>query len=518
MNQRTSSLHLDNLDEVLTASKNGAQKGQQQYETPLEYAEAFSYPLPRCRPVVLDPQCGSGTLLKGAAKNEDTQLLGIDIDPRSRSRGIKTIINNVCDIYRLFKAVDAQFDLIVANPPFGLKWPRNGLPQPPAPKAEFGKSKRRVVTSELDSTYATWLMINDLLSSHGEGYLICNDATARRLIAPCALSKRIWLWVTLPNFFTKVSSDMRVAVIYFAANHKSPPFTGMREVNLDRSDITHVRAEFEKLAYRRKQWRRGESLDYGYMKHPETITKWEVVRNEWKRLKQAADGKRDYNIWLSGGRIRCYLTPFQRVSGEVPQELAEELNKLRDKSPMELVVLKDTRTALMEAIQSNVWRVDPNLKDVVEQAVREYHHARVPFSKPMLAQRIGWLDEHDEIECAQDWECFKAGGRYRMESETFESKKNEYRYHPTLGKEKVEIKGQELALIIYGPSGCHVFTQHPVETIPDSVGSFSQLARAKWHLLGDLTRNFIVPEVPDIAESDPTLYREMRKRVLALEC
>ncbi|MEI6568966.1 MAG: hypothetical protein WCR20_19950, partial [Verrucomicrobiota bacterium] len=65
----------------LESASNAGVKGQAQFESPPEWAEALSLALPRYRPVAIDLNCGSGNLLRGASRASTHHLLGCDIDP-----------------------------------------------------------------------------------------------------------------------------------------------------------------------------------------------------------------------------------------------------------------------------------------------------------------------------------------------------------------------------------------------------------------------------------------------------
>lgn len=91
--------------------------------------------VPSLEPKIYDPTCGSGLLLSVAMKGYDSPTLyGQDIDPEScelaRSLPNAHIFcgDTLTQPFRwakrneLFQSEDIKFDMIVSNPPFGIKW------------------------------------------------------------------------------------------------------------------------------------------------------------------------------------------------------------------------------------------------------------------------------------------------------------------------------------------------------------------------------------------------------------
>ena len=63
------------------SAANAAGKGQSQFYTPLDLGRELATPLPRCRPNLVDLNCGAGHLLQASAGRDTALLLGSDIDP-----------------------------------------------------------------------------------------------------------------------------------------------------------------------------------------------------------------------------------------------------------------------------------------------------------------------------------------------------------------------------------------------------------------------------------------------------
>jgi hypothetical protein len=388
--------------------------------------------------------------------------------------------------------------LFVLNPPFSLQWPTEN------PKVFC------------DSTLVTWHLAHEFLSASGEGMMICNEPTARRFFgkkgAPHA--KRIWLWVTMPNFFPGTDSAMEIAVIYFAADHK-PYDDGWIDLRIHSAQPDAVRDSLRQFARSSRQVR-GQTIRREYEADSSTASKWLAVMGEWKRMREEHVGKREgWNIRLGhDGRLDVWLTPFQQLSGKVPKELVKELAGLHGKYPASLVVQKPSRLALQRAVSGGIWRVEPAVLPIVEKAVREYHAVRAPFSHLGPVQRLAYLDEEDTIACKASGDGFTEGQRYQIVTETFEGRKLELRPRPGHSPEEVLVTGQELVIHISDDDGRrHSYTQFA----PTAEEGDSRPGAGQHHTLTELVAQFHFPEVPDVATVNPATYQTYKARMRALQ-
>ena len=263
------------------------------------------------------------------------------------------------------------------------------------------------------------------------------------------------------------------------------------------------------------------------------------MKNPSKRVKAAAGGCRDhpkstrpeFNLWMdSRGRIRTCLSGINEVPRGISKALVRHLHELNGRRPVELVLTKTDRLALLHAVRDVGWKVDPDLIKSVDAAVTEYHRSRTPFIKPTLAMRVAWAEEEESLIAADNWGEFKAGEAYRLTSETFEGRNIEARPHPEYGEEEVMVSGQELMICINDSKGhLHGFTQYALDR--DSIhanydsdrdGDDDETRQSlkrihQFHSLRDLMVHFNMPDVPDIAEVSPDLYQHYIKKLKALE-
>jgi hypothetical protein len=523
---RKQKLHFDNLDEVLAASPSSRSKGTQQFETPREQAEALMLPLNPVRETVFDPQCGHGALLRaaGLTGSGSHHLLGIDIDPTAsiptypaRIKPSSSVIaGDFTKLLPMLLAVKAKFDLIVANPPFSLKWKMAPFQfQTVNGRTEVDMQAQPGPVLAIDSTLATFEAAHALLTKRGEGMLICNAVTCAPLLESHALWNKTWLKLTVPNFFPGVVQSMKIAVIYFAASHKGGPLEltapDAMPATIERT-LEFARANRHKLI---EGWTVQKPHDCF-----NSAGRFEAVGMEWQRLtdKKFAD-MNGWNIRLTlRGTITTYLTPFQSLTGEVPAALVDALKKIEAQHPAALVVQRASRKALVLAVQGGIWRVHPEVTAAVATALREYNAVRAPLRPLNPVQRLGHLDEEDEIRCdTAPGLGFTAGRTYKMETETIAGRKVEKRPHWRASKkgetEDVLVTGQELLIRIKDDNGqWHGFTQY---TLGDD--QEKERPEAHFHLLSELVECFHIPPVPDVAELHADEFAMYRARLVALQ-
>ncbi len=494
--QRRQSLRADNLGAVLRSAKNAARLGTQQFETPSGMAEALMLPLTACRPFITDLQCGHGSLLAAAVNESTRDVFGVDIDPTASVRPSRKLPS--CLIHEdlnlvtpLLREVGWKSDLMVLNPPFSLQWPDG------------------------DSTLVTWRLTHEFLTATGEGMMICNAATARRLILPTPEARRIWLHVLSPNFFPGTDPSMELAVLYFAADHHPEPSETPLQFRLLDTDPGHAREALAQFTNARRRLVRGDTLRHLYDATDHSKQFRAVAAEVRRRQAEHLAGRDGWNIRLQpDGRLDVWLTPFQHFSAKVPRALAEELQSLHQKHPASLVVQKPSRLALHRAVSGNLWRVEAAAVSAVTEAVKAYHAIRAPFSRLNPVQRLAYLDEEDTIRCTFTTGHFSEGRHYPITTQTFEGRKLERRRRPGRGHEEVLVSGQELAILVTDDTGrAHSFTQFP----PKDDLSDERPEADSHHLLSDLVAWFHIPDVPDVATLHPGEYAEFMRRLLALE-
>ncbi len=561
--EQKSNINPEILQQMLESATNAAEKGQSQFFTPLELARQLTAGLPRCRPTAVDLNCGATALLQAAHTKDTFALLGSDIDPHrphieglDRMQPVERIAYDATLLYGLLKEVGFTADLFVLNPPWRLFWHRDRLADLAksgllAVRDAFAGVEGGAPKGTIDSTAATLLMALDLCSTLGEGYLIGNNATLERLFfapnAPhSAVAKHIWAHVVIPgNPMTGIDdclwekeTQFATGVIYFARDHRNGPrkYVGVPgEIRVpDRS------------------YQLGAEL-----RNPHAATD---PREAWAAAKERVaelngrESRTPFNLWLNvGGRIRVGLSTFERRSTKINKKEAERLFRLDGKSPMELVLQRAQRDELCHVCERGGWRVEPALTAAIAQAVHDYHGARAPLYPLPEIQRLGYLDEQDQIECRADLAVgseaaqvpgrlvFTAGKSYSIRTQTVIVKRTVSKPNPFNGcSEVLEFTGQELAIIIAdgikdplakestAKEYCFMDAKLKADrtcevTIAKAAGRGSDKMEAGDEkksvdfTLQQLAAHFHIPEVPDVAAVNPEQYAANLATLTGLE-
>ena len=574
--EQKSSINPAILQPMLESAANAAEKGQSQFFTPLAFARNLATALPpRCRPAIVDLNCGAGHLLQASALPDTELLLGNDIDPGSSKieglvnpRHISRLTRDLTVLYPLLKEINFSADLFVLNPPWRLWWYRERLAalahsKLPAVREAFANleetaPRKGTAAGTIDSTIATLLIALDLCTQVGEGLLIANNATLERLIfgyggrvptpPHAAIARHVWAHLVIPGNPMSGSAtcnwngrtDFHTGVIYFAADHRAGPqkyrWTNPVKGPLpDRACL--LGAELRQRASARQ-----------------------FIHDEWLAVKDKLaelDGQTPripFNLWLNaGGRIKCDLSRFEAKSVKLNKVEAERLFRLQDKMPMELVLQRAQRDELLHVIHCGGWRVAPELVAAVTRAVTDYHGARAPLYPLPAIQRLGYLDEQDTIECKTDLRgvpamteaeagvtpreavIFHAGQKYSLRTQTVNvtrrsSKPNSFTGAP----EELEHSGQQLAIYIsdglVNPAARENLLNEYCfmdATIKDDPHTKVAVAKKQKHndadrvlidfTLQQLAGRFVIPEVPDVAAANPDGYRKHLDTLAELE-
>lgn len=494
---------------LTSQASNSARKGLQQYFTPEPWARALSYALPTLRRTVADLHCGDGSLLRGIANMTTREVAGLDLDPLATTGGPKTwqashpalpmplremAHGDVLDFYPLAMEAELAFDLIVANPPFSLNWPavHETLAQGPDGK----------ITRTLDSTHATLRMLPNLLTQRGEALLIANQSTLQRLFRehPQDFS-HAWLWAALPSFFPGVGAE--IGALYLAKDHGQGPVTA----TITTTDPDAASYQMDKL--------RRDHFTADCVTHP-----WEVDGSTLRifiAVAQEMERRRDPNASHANvtldteGNLRVWVSAFQEYSQSIEKRLMDFLRGIHRKHPLSLTLQRGTRMALKEMLDTGAWSIDPAARAAIEEALASFDRDRAPLSPVSEIQRIGWIDDAEELRCKKDFHVFRAGESYKLSTETIHWKKQEQRPRYHAGKrdlEAVSVKGTDLRLTLHHPQAA------PVHFLfnPDVNGT-----RHTTYSLEDLALHFELPEVPDITSLHPERYAENLRMLDELE-
>ena len=502
--------------QLLESAPNAGVKGQAQYFTPREWAAVLALPLPKYRPMIVDFTAGNGDLLTGAAQH--SRLLACDIDR----------------FHPLLAEVGFTADLFVLNPPWALHWHRDRLTRlagcPCRAVAEaLAAHDGRTGRDTIDSTVATLCLALAYSSQYGEGLLIANEATLQRLIfAPGAphraLLNHLWAHLVIDGNICQRSGDARVpegagdapvasfktGVLWFARS----PQAGA-PVHRTAASLAEATAVCTGLKRDRLKLRRGpEAASYGHT--GDTREAWQAAAEEWERR----TGRRpspQWNIMLdTQGHLVTDLSLFdQHSTTRIPKDETRRLFALNGKSPMSLVIQKAHRKELERAtLEGSIWRVAPAVKEAVRMAIKEYDAVRAPLRALNPIQRLGYLDEQDEIACCRDLlPHFVAGRRYPIRTLTISVLRQGTKMNLSGLLDEVEWTGSELCIYLKDGTGAErTFMEarlrgDDVHLCLDPQDDREENTVKIDYTLQQLVEHFLIPEVPDVATVHPELYQ-----------
>lgn len=530
------------LQQMLESASNAAQKGQAQYFTPPDWGAALGRALPNYRPCLVDFTCGHGHLLAGAAGDSTRSLLGCDIDPSTNpeihqsqpSLAARRVTADITRFYPLLHALNWRFDLAVLNPPFDLHQYRDrvaDLAQSdcPAVRRAFAAHDGRTTNETIDSTALIIMLALDRMTEYGEAFVIANQATLDRLIlAPDAphgdLRDHIWAHVIIPGNICDPQrdaglkdhselpaphSEFNTGVLYFARDH----FTGLRE-----EDTVVVSPEMtaeqvgERLALPAFRLARGGGRIRNGNARLDCAQLWSAAKEEWNALHpEASPGgpTAKWNIWLHvDGTLMTNLSTFDTVSGRVDKAAADRLFQLNGQRPIHLVMAVAQRRELERAVMGARYRVAPAVVEAVKAAIEEYGRARASLYPLNKIQCLGYVDEHDTLECLIDLgRDFKAGQRYRLRTETIRVIREGTKMNNEGGLDDCEYDGAELAIFLDGARGEKLFMEarHVADNVRLSIQDEGEPSPIHY-TLNQLVDHFDIPHVPDVAALNPADY------------
>lgn len=520
MHQSGNSIHNANLQEFLDSAANAADLGQRQFFTPPNLAAVLTLPLAEThRELLADLHVGSGRLLRAAGA---TRGLGLDIDARvTRSLEVpdtaewwKVLQADLTHWYPLACEADLSLPYIAINPPFSLKWHANRLAALRDSSIDAVAATAAAHPQTIDSTLASFLIALDRLHAWGEGFMVCNAATARRLIGdpeapdPPALLRHVFLWLEIPNVaYENINTAFDTAVLYFSRSHGTHPDAAPRHVRAAAATPDAVRAA---LATRDNlQANRGRGFRYSYEMRPNgVLEKWNAVAGEYAARHRGRTP--EWNIRLDErGRIRTYLTPFQETSVKLDRRLIQRLHSLDKQTPMGLCVTSTSRTALREAAQCGVWHIHPDVRLAIDRAVNEYEAEGAPFYRPNATQSLGWVDEHAALECsAPGIGSCRPGRPYPIQTALENTTWKTEKINLAGDRESVEYTGKELVVTLADEDEVshHFHVRRDDAAIAPDTDREGRVTARHWHI-ADLIAHFVIPEVKDITDLRPEAYR-----------
>jgi hypothetical protein len=142
----------------------------------------------------------------------------------------------------------------------------------------------------------------------------------------------------------------------------------------------------------------------------------------------------------------------------------------------------------------------------------------VPLPK---IQRLGYLDENDDILCLKDLcrdhgVAFVAGKRYPLATRSMRFTRTQMKPNLQGENEELELSGQELAILVTAVGNEWCFMDAALRSPNVKVGDDD--GKDVVHFtLQELVDHFDIPEVPDVAITDPTRFNSFVEQLHKLE-
>jgi hypothetical protein len=384
---------LESAGNVLTGYRGRAPTvGAEQYFTPKPVADFIA----RC--LVEDPAAYEGPVLdptgagNGALLAPFQNRYGVEIDRDQATAPYTKILGDCQEVAGLATAIGMKCPLIVANPPFGLRWEYGG---------ESGRSAR-----------IAWKIINSLIDAYGLGAMIVPRSDYEAIKAQ--EGEGIIACVEVPALFgPSVEVD---CVIFFFAGHSlrnEPKNYAVANVERLPNIISTVKEEIESSTYFRP-YAAPETADF--------IKKFSLIRAEMNERRKWKDAVRHSDITIRGEKISVYISPYERVRFAVDGRKAEldRILALNGQSVYQFARDHKEWTAIMALAQEIGLYITPSTYVAYEKA-KAFGDA---LYAPMLAREgallgLAELRNSEEVVCRKtDKGRFEAGEIYKVYSET----------------------------------------------------------------------------------------------------
>lgn len=481
------------LNSVSSPATNSHIKGLQNYYTPIPWAKALAALLPAKRFSIADLQCGSGSLLVGLTNASTEYIYASDLDAstsplnRVHFNPNTTVTHAHIDYLDLLPCLldtRTKFDLLACNPPFSLTWPQSLLPL-----------SLRNGGDTIDSTTACLASIKHLLTNDGECLFIANASTIERIsAADPSLLDHVWFHLTIPSFFH--NANFTASILYIAKRYRGKPPAPMHLTPGSPDELLGILTSWQHLR-----------PPGGIMGIAWPNSRFSASVTE-ARYRVNPENRPDNVILSLGGTLRTQASAYQRFNDSIPEAQHKALQSINHANPFELTVQRATRQALAEILDQGCWTMSDSAAHAIRNAMEEYNRSRTPLTPVSPLQRLGWLDENDNLLCTQDFLSFRAGKLYEVTSEVAKYEFSHYKPRYKNGKkdeEQLSTRGNDLIFTIHGADD---FTAQFTYKHSHIKGTYPM------ELIG---QHFQIPEVPSLKIVRPEECAAHEKRLDLLE-
>ena len=379
---------LESSKSLLDKTRNGGEKGAQQYYSPEELA-TFVARLMGQRIPVFDPTAGDGSLLK---QFDPGYSYGVELDKdqvENADGSYKSIIGDFQHVYDLLRKLNTEFEGIVANPPFDLRWSEPSINQ----------------GEEMSSTKLTFIALHRLLTHDGQYVFICGKNRWEKECAELEEADSVYAILDVPDLFPDVTIPC-VVVCGIA-------------------DDSYINHEFKKEGPRRREFSRS-TLDLAATWAQETRTEalgryghrlatysystntlqeaFPAIQKEYdQRLKERLgkyERKFDFTLGDKRNQMKVAISPYAKLILSRTGDLGT-LERLHNHN---LSYFRQNEAAwrlILESLEDGLISVEPALVAKVDALLADNRKIAAPLYGLKAIQSLGYLDQYDRIQCVR---------------------------------------------------------------------------------------------------------------------
>lgn len=374
---------IDSSKSVYAGGRSGTGVGLQQYFTPSEVGVLASQVLDPAQPT-LDPTAGDGSLLEWVMT---ANRYGIEIDNDQIEAGNyrpRSINSDIQKAYPLLRSIGAKFPQVVCNPPFGLDWKVAGL--------NDGK--------KTSSTAIAFQMMMRLLDGNGGGIFICGRDRYNREVAPLPEARGVWAQIEVDDLFEGVTLPCVVSFVVGLDFAASVELSDVHKVKSTRAEMIGLGDALNEQAARLMNQR----YRYRYTVGKDLPDQWQAAKAEAKRRKEAKKVDEGPDLRLTRNKIKVTLSEFAKV-GLATSDDYQALSRVQGLDGLGAswaALNSKTWAKVLTFIEQGLLNADPALLEAVEVASRSVKVDMCPMYEVRPQQRLGYLDDLDNIVCRKD--------------------------------------------------------------------------------------------------------------------
>jgi SNF2 family DNA or RNA helicase len=414
-------------------------KGLQQFFTQPAAAKLVADVLYRTN-AVIDLTAGNGMLLR---EWEPTHSFGVEIDRdqiKASEGSYNAIKGDIQHVFPLLQQLAPEWPAVACNPPFGLKWTdptiNNGRPT--------------------NSTVATFIYANRLLSEQGQLAFLCGKARWERQLRDLPEAEGIYAMIDVEGLFDNVMLDCCILFGIHPGN-RSAESVGFTERKATNDTLDLMGPWVSEL--RQKALGHYNYLTERTRNTHTTTDNFKAIQSEYDRRLEKRLGKgarHEFDVALENAKIKYSPSAYAQMA--LRRQSDDYTFSGLNGQPVNYFALNERLwLRLMDYSDSKILRVDPRLKQLVEELLLEAKKTICPLYPIKVTQRLGFLTDITSLRCTKSDPAknFIAGESYPLKTdsqtiETTETRPVESKKNPGEWENKTFLKYQKVLKVRVG--------------------------------------------------------------------